>query len=319
MSKSKVVIIGGFGVVGSSLIGQLSLMENSDELEIHVVTRTARHLTPALWNLNTVLHVHQLDIFNIDQISSFLKEIRARYLVHLAWVTTHGKYWDDPSNYLWVQASSHLFREFYSFGGERVLGVGTSAEYCWSSTEPLSEKTSLCKPASLYGKCKLMLFDDLQDIANQAGSSSFAWARLFNVYGGEDIRTSKKLFSKVARSILQKQALTFDHCSQLRDFLHVDEVASALLKILFSHHRGAINIGSNNPITIRDFIVLIAGALNADHLVQFSEPLDPHCQDIVVPDTSLLCHTLIWHAARSNIENIRQICAFLTTDKKDFQ
>ena len=318
MAKSKVVIIGGFGVVGSSLIGQLSLQEKSNELEIHVATRTAGHSIPALGNSSTVLHVHQLDIFNTDRVSSFMKEIRARYLVHLAWVTTHGKYWDDPSNHEWVQASSHLFREFYRLGGERVLGVGTSAEYCWPSTEPLSEKASLCKPASLYGKCKLKLFGDLQDIANQAGSSSFAWARLFNIYGGEDIRTSKKLFSKVARSLLQKQVLTFDHCSQLRDFLHVDEVASALLKILFSDHHGAINIGSNNPITIRDFIVLIAGALNAEHLVQFSEPLDPCCQDIVVPDTSLLCDAVKWHPARSNIENISQACASLATDKKAF-
>ncbi len=318
MVKSKVVIIGGFGVVGSSLIGQLSLQEKSNELEIHVVTRTAGRRVPALVNSNIVLHVHQLDIFNTDQVSSFLKEIRARYLVHLAWVTTHGKYWDDPSNHLWAQASSHLFREFYWFGGERVLGVGTSAEYCWSTTEPLSEKASLCKPASLYGKCKLKLFDDLQDIANQAGNSSFAWARLFNIYGGEDIRISKKLFSKVVRSLLQKQALTFDHCSQLRDFLHVDEAASALVKVLLSDHHGAINIGSNNPIAIRDFIVLIAGALNADHLVQFSEPLDPCCQDIVVPDTSLLCHAVNWHPARSNIENISQVCASLATDKKAF-
>ena len=318
MAKSKVVIIGGFGVVGSSLIGQLSLQGKSNGLEIHVVTRTAGRPIPALGNPNTVLHVHQLDIFNADQVSSLFKKIRARYLVHLAWVTTHGKYWDDPSNYLWVQASLHLFREFYWFGGERVLGVGTSAEYSWPSTDPLSEKTSLCKPASLYGKCKLKLFDDLQDIANQAGSSSFAWARLFNIYGGEDIRISKKLFSKVAWSLLQKQALTFDHCSQLRDFLHVDEVASALVKVLFSDHHGAINIGSNKPITIRDFIVFIAAALNADHLVQFSEPLDPRCQDIVVPDTSLLCDAVNWYPARSNIENISQACASLATDKKAF-
>ena len=96
MAKSKVVIIGGFGVVGSSLIGQLLLQEKSNELEIHVVTRTAGRQIPALWNSNTVLHVHQLDIFNTDQVSSFLKEIRAKYLVHLAWVTTHGKYWNDP-------------------------------------------------------------------------------------------------------------------------------------------------------------------------------------------------------------------------------
>ena len=149
-----------------------------------------------------------------------------------------------------------LFREFYWFGGERVLGVGTSAEYCWPSTDPLSEKASLCKRSSLYGKCKLKLFDDLQDIANQAGSSSFAWARLFNIYGGEDIRISKKLFSKVVRSLLQKQALTFDHCSQLRDFLHVDEVASALVKVLFSDYHGAINIGSNSPITIRTLLLI---------------------------------------------------------------
>ena len=318
MAKSKVVIIGGFGVVGSSLIGQLSLLEKSNELEIHVATRTTRRPIPALGNLNIVLHVHQLDIFNADDVSSFMKEIRARYLVHLAWVTTHGKYWDDPSNYSWVQASSHLFQEFYRFGGERVLGVGTSAEYCWPSTDPLSEKTSLCKPVSLYGKCKLKLFDDLQDIANQAGSSSFAWARLFNIYGGEDIRISQKLFSKVARSILHKQTLKFDDCSQLRDFLYVEEVASALVKVLFSDYHGPINIGSDNPITIRDFIALIAGALNADHLVQFSEPLDPCCQDIVVPDTSLLCHILNWHPARSNIENISQICASLATDKKAF-
>ena len=315
MAKSKVLIIGGFGVIGSSLIGQLALQENADEFEIHVATRTASFSSSFMESLNIVLHVHQLDIFNLDQVSSFLKGIRARYLVHLAWVTTHGKYWDDPSNFSWLKASSHLFREFYLFGGERVLGVGTSAEYTWPSGVPLGEKTSLRNPASFYGQCKLQLFYELQDIANHSGRSSFAWARLFNVYGGEDIKTSKKLFSKVARSLLQKQTLKFDHCSQLRDFLHVDEVASALLKVLFSHHHGAINIGSSNPITIRGFIVLIAGALNSDHLIQFSEPHDPDCKDIVIPDTSILSHSLNWRPARCTIESITQICASLLTEK----
>ncbi|WP_421021629.1 NAD-dependent epimerase/dehydratase family protein, partial [Klebsiella pneumoniae] len=77
--------------------------------------------------------------------------------------------------------------------------------------------------------------------ASQTGLSA-TWARLFFMYGpGEH---PNRVTSSVILSLLQGKSAQCSHGMQIRDFLHVADVASALVTLLDSDVTGPVNIGS---------------------------------------------------------------------------
>ena len=80
-------------------------------------------------------------------------EAAASHLLHLAWYTDPGLYWEAPENLDWLRATVLLTREFASAGGERAVYAGSCAEYRWGGAEALTEGNPL-EPATLYGVVK---------------------------------------------------------------------------------------------------------------------------------------------------------------------
>jgi nucleoside-diphosphate-sugar epimerase len=60
--------------------------------------------------------------------------LRTDALVHLAWETTPGSYWNSPENDRWRDASQRLVERFLDEGGRRVLVAGSCAEYRWDNS-----------------------------------------------------------------------------------------------------------------------------------------------------------------------------------------
>jgi len=56
---------------------------------------------------------------------------------------------------------------------------------------------------------------------------------------------------------------------QVRDFLHVEDVASAFVSLLMNPVQGPVNIASGCPVTLRDVVMTAADCLNARERVQF--------------------------------------------------
>src|SRR5262245_2927774 len=50
-------------------------------------------------------------------------------VLHLAWTTEHGKYWTDPANSKWVEASTSLAKASFEAGAKRFVAAGTCFEY----------------------------------------------------------------------------------------------------------------------------------------------------------------------------------------------
>ena len=80
-------------------------------------------------------------------------------------------------------------------------------------------------------------------------------------------------------SLLRGERARCTHGRQLRDFLHVQDVAEAFIALLNSAVAGAVNIGSGEPVTIRSIVGQIARRLEAEDRVDFgaieSAPTDP--------------------------------------------
>lgn len=183
------------------------------------------------------------NMFQVDM-QAYMKENKPDYLIHLAWVTGNG-YVDSPDNLRMVAKSIEMYEAFYAYGGKRAVFVGTEQEY-ERSDEVLTE-TSPLKPMNLYAKCKGYLGDMLVS-ASQIYQNGFVWARLFFVYGyGEK---SKRLMPSIITGMLNGDTVTCSCENYVRDYIHVQDVASAILTCLFSDYTGTVNICGGTQTTI---------------------------------------------------------------------
>jgi nucleoside-diphosphate-sugar epimerase len=191
----RVLVTGAKGFVGHFCLPLLA----AKGYEVHAISRT-----PPINNKNSQefdIRWHQADLLDAAQTAQLVAAIHPTHLLHLAWHIEHGKHYSARENFLWVCTSLTLFEDFVANGGQRAVCAGTAAEYSWTEETIYEEYRTPLKPATAYGKCKHALQILLEAYAQQFGVS-FAWGRIFFLYGPED-RTNR-LVPSVIRDLLQK-------------------------------------------------------------------------------------------------------------------
>jgi len=207
----------------------------------------------------------------------------ATHLLHLAWVTEHGVYWDSAENDVWDAASRDLIERFRRAGGRRVVVAGTCAEYDWADSRLIAgachETATPRRPASRYGRAKLRLHDWL----DHADDSSWAWGRLFFAYGpGESPR---RLIPSIVRALNGGHIARTGPSHLVRDFLHVDDVGEAFAALLDSAVVGTVNIASGEPVSIERVATTLARLGGAvDRLALDTLPARPNDPPRLVAD-----------------------------------
>jgi nucleoside-diphosphate-sugar epimerase len=186
--------------------------------------------------------------------------------VHTAWITDAGVYLDSPENRRYMEESLDFLQGLLDRGVGHLVALGTSAEY-QASSQPLHESRSPLEPLSPYARAKHALRVALDDGVRAAGAR-LAWARLFQPYGvGEP---AARLCSSVIRRLADGERVTLKTPRAIRDWIHVDDVAAALLHLVEQRVDTVVNIGSGIPRTVHDMALAIAGLLGRAELVATS-------------------------------------------------
>ena len=219
-----------------------------------------RHARAALERAGHDVVVMRVDLLHPRAAPVLVEAARATHLLHLAWYAVPGKFWSAPENAEWVEATARLLRAFYDAGGQRAVAAGTCAEYDWEGDGLLSERSTPIRPATPYGQAKAETF------ARAAELGELAWGRVFFLYGpGEH---PDRLVSSVARRLLAGEEAPTTEGTQVRDFMHVADVAGAFAALLDSDVTGAVNIGSGEPVTVRAVVDEIARAAGRPELLR---------------------------------------------------
>jgi nucleoside-diphosphate-sugar epimerase len=251
---SRVLVTGATGFIGRHVVPLL--VEASDE--VHAVGRRA---APALDGATG----HAADLLVPGTAAALVAEVAPTHVLHLAWYAEHGKFWTAPENVRWVEASLELLRAFAAAGGRRAVLAGTCAEYDWRRSDGTFAEDAALGPATLYGAAKRGLHEVAQAFAAQAGLE-LAWARVFFLYGADE--APGRLFTSIAGALLAGEPARTTDGRQVRDFLHVDDVAAAFAALLHSEVVGAVNVGSGEGVAVRDAVAEIARAAGRPELLE---------------------------------------------------
>jgi len=234
---------------------------------------------------------HSVDIMHEQDIESLCAALNATHLLHLAWYTEHGKFWYGDQNLDWVCCSLSLLKIFIQFGGKRVVFAGSCAEYDWSQGL-CSDMRTPCNPATLYGVSKHALHQIAEAYCTQH-QVSIAWGRVFFLYGPGEL--ASRFVPAVINGLLRQEEVPCSDGSQIRDFMHVEDVASAFAALLKSDLTGAVNIASGESCTLREIGEMIMQQIKGDGRVKFGAlPNRSSDPSMLIADVGRLRDGLNW-------------------------
>lgn len=254
---SRVLLTGATGFIGSACVPFLL----DAGYEVHAA------VPPGAEPGNALVHWHVADLLEVEQVRDLLAAVRPTHLLHFAWFVAPGEFWRSTENLRWLQSGLDLVREFADAGGERSVIAGTCAEYAPSS-ELLVEGAIPLRPTTLYGACKNALHVSSAAYFQERGVSN-AWGHIFNLYGPRE--NPDRLVPSVIRALLAGRTFVCQHPDDVRDFLHVEDVARAFVALLSSRVEGDVNISSGEATRVGSVADLVATLLGRESLISFDQ------------------------------------------------
>jgi len=243
----RVVVTGASGFVGRQVVSALRSLGHS----VISVGRGDYTLNDSQWI--------RADILNPGMAETLAAAAGADALLHLAWTTRHGLYWNDLTNLEWLSATVELVTAFAKRGTRRVCVVGTCFEYDWPEDSDCSESFTPISAHTLYDAAKSSCRRVLDRVAGQFGFS-FAWGRLFYLYGpGEH---PDRLVASVCRSVLAGENARCSSGNAVRDFMDVRDAGAALARLTVSNLQGSINIAAGEKASV-GYVATMIGELAA--------------------------------------------------------
>jgi nucleoside-diphosphate-sugar epimerase len=280
MSK-KVLLTGATGFIGHHCLESLK----ARGYEVHAVSSK-----PMKSGASSV-YWHQANLLEPGTAKALLVEVKATHLLHLAWFVVPGKLIAAPENFAWVRASMELVQEFAAAGGKRLAICGSGYEYDWSYGY-CSEKLTPAVPNTVYGSCKQALNLLTQSFASQAGLNC-AWGRVFFLYGPNE--HPQRLVSSVILSLLKGDPAKCSHGRQIRDYMHVQDVADGMVALLDSEVTGSVNVASGQATTLREIVLTIGRLMGKAELIQLGAiPARANDTALVVGENLRLLNEVGW-------------------------
>ena len=252
-----ILVAGGSGLVGSAI---MRAYEKTNEDVIGISSK-------------------DLNLLDRDKTFKFIKEIKPSVVIDAAAkVGGIGGNNNYPVEFLSenIRIQSNLMDAAHSSGVEKLLFLGSSCIYPRNCAQPIKEEYILTgeleETNSAYAIAKIAGIELIKSYRKEYG---YSWITVMptNLYGTKDnfdLETSHvipALIRKIhdAKSNNLHEVVLWGTGSPIREFLHVDDLARAVLVCLEKYNDPQhINIGSGTEISIKNLALKISNQIGYD-------------------------------------------------------
>jgi nucleoside-diphosphate-sugar epimerase len=252
-AKRRFLVTGASGFIGKHAVAEL-LDQGHDVIAI---SRSGRHADGRVSTL-------RCDLLAEADFGPVIQAANADTLLHLAWETRHGYYWDAPENLDWLATSVRLIKAFHEAGGRRVVVAGTCAEYQAPPDGVCDALSTPCSPRHLYSASKDGLRRVGEIYARKVGLS-FAWVRLFHLTGPGEFES--RLVPTAIRAFTEGRMFETKNADKRLDIMDVRDCGRGFAAIGASDVEGPINIGSGVLVPIAEIVRELAVLLGRPDLL----------------------------------------------------
>lgn len=270
--KTKVLVTGGAGFIGSHLSNKLS--ENN--LDVLVIDNLSKGKKT---NLTRNINFIQEDVRSKKFINSFQK-FKPDYLFHLAAQTNLAKSLENPKkefeiNFLPIVEILEIAK---NTNLKKIIFSSSAAVYGDNKNYPIKED-SPTNPVSPYGISKLATENYIKYFSS-IYKLPYIILRYANVYGPkQDFTNEGGVVAIFIAKIINSEHVEINGTGkQTRDFIFVEDVINANIKSLNKKITGVYNIGTSSETSITDLYKKIKTLVKTKSKAKFIKKAIPGVQ-----------------------------------------
>lgn len=323
-----ILVTGGAGYIGSHVVKQL-LEESEHDVTIIDNLSTGHQCTlDTLENIarqsaHGDLRFYHADLSDFPAIEKIFLTNTFDAVIHFAASIVVPESVENPLKYYMNNTvnTTNFIRLCNEYGVGQFIFSSTAAVYGEPAEIPVKETTPT-HPINPYGMSKLMSERVIQDTALANPNFCYVILRYFNVAGadienriGQSFPNATHLIKVAAQTILgqrQKLAIFGDDYDTpdgtcIRDYIHVDDLASAHLRALeylsSGHDSDIFNCGYGHGFSVKEVIEAVKSVSKSDFSVEIS-PRRAGDPALLISDNTKIKSMLNWNPKYDDLETI---------------
>ena len=260
----KFLVTGGAGFIGNNIV-RLLLKSNHD---VDIIDNLHTGKIENIRDILNKINFFKIDIRNREELEKIINNYDG--IFHEAALTAVPESFEKPDEYndVNVIGTKNIF-EIANSKNIRVVYASSSSVY-GDTTEIQIKENSKRGPSNPYGQKKLddeILAEGLKDL-------SVIGLRYFNVYGiGQNVSYAGVITNFLEKIKNGKPLIINGKGNQVRDFIHVNDIAKANLDAMLSNvKKGFFNIGTGIPTSINNLAeIMVKISQNQNEIIHGPE------------------------------------------------
>lgn len=249
---SKILVSGGAGFIGSTLVDKLIEMGHDLVIIDNLYSGKKEYLNPKA-------KFYNLDISD-EKVAEVFEKEKFDYVCHLAAQIDVRKSVEDMEfdNQVNILGSINILKNCHKFNVQKIVFASSGgAAYGFPEQIPTPENYSTY-PVSPYGINKVS-FEKYLNYYYKVFGQKYTALRLANVYGPRQYKGGEAGVIAIftSNAVAKKKSYIYGDGLQTRDYVYVDDVVEAFVLALQSDFVGELNIGTGLEKNLLELVEMI--------------------------------------------------------------